>query len=283
MTIDIVRSLEIDQVGEGRFRALNADTETDRPVFGGQLLGQFIVAASLVHPDKAVRTVQTVFTRTGRLDQPLDIAVETVHRGSTMATTSVSIAQGERVVARSQVLLDIEERDLVRHGSVAPETGGPEAAVPADFPIHKGSELRFVGGVDLETSAATGPAELNSWVRWADVPSDNLAVNQAFVSWYTDSLFIGAALRPHDGVGGSDAHERVSTGVFTHSLFFHEPVQAADWHLLVEEVPYAGHGRIFGQGKVFAKSGELVASFVQDAMVRHFPERHEPRGGSVVM
>jgi acyl-CoA thioesterase len=31
---------------------------------------------------------------------------------------------------------------------------------------------------------------------------------------------------------------------------------------------HAGHGRCYGRGNVFTEAGNLVASFVQDAMIR---------------
>ena len=64
-----------------------------------------------------------------------------------------------------------------------------------------------------------------------------------------------------------------STGVVSHTLTFHERVHADQWLLLSHESPHAGHGRSYGRADVF-QGGHLVASFVQDAMVRAMPEGH---------
>jgi acyl-CoA thioesterase-2 len=79
------------------------------------------------------------------------------------------------------------------------------------------------------------------------------------------------SLLPHPGMGQSRAHHDFSTGVITHTLTFHEPFRSGDWVLLALEVPHAGGGRAYGRAEVFNRNGALVASFVQDAMVRHFP------------
>ncbi len=52
------------------------------------------------------------------------------------------------------------------------------------------------------------------------------------------------------------------------------------WHLLAHESPYAGGGRLYGRAHIFTEDGRLVASFVQDNMVRGFPEGQRPPGGT---
>ena len=75
-------------------------------------------------------------------------------------------------------------------------------------------------------------------------------------------------MRPHAGVGQSQAHVTLSTGVVSHTLTFHEPFAGADWLLLSHHSLYAGRGRSYGQAEVFRTDGALVASYVQDAMIR---------------
>ena len=79
-------------------------------------------------------------------------------------------------------------------------------------------------------------------------------------------------MRRHAGIGQAMAHVSISTSVLSHTLTFHEPIDAGEWHLLAHESPDAGRGRSYGRANVFARDGRLVASFVQDNMVRSFPE-----------
>jgi acyl-CoA thioesterase II len=115
--------------------------------------------------------------------------------------------------------------------------------------------------------APVGPAELFAWLRYRGAPED-VASNQAILAWATDGFLIGTAMRPHAGVGQADAHKSLSTGVVGHTLTFHEPFTARDWLLLAHESPHAGAGRCYGRAHVFTRDGRLVASFVQDAMIR---------------
>ena len=75
------------------------------------------------------------------------------------------------------------------------------------------------------------------------------------------------------------AHVSISTSVLSHTLSFHEPVNAGDWYLLAQSSPYAGRGRSYGRGDIFSEDGNLVASFVQENMIRAFPEGQGPHGG----
>jgi acyl-CoA thioesterase len=75
-------------------------------------------------------------------------------------------------------------------------------------------------------------------------------------------------MRPHIGVGQAQAHQTLSTGVLSHTITFHEPVDASEWMLLSHHSSAAGRGRSYGRADVFRTDGALVASYVQDNMIR---------------
>jgi acyl-CoA thioesterase len=273
---ELIGVLELEPVGEGRFRAQNFVAGLGGVVFGGQLLGQTIVAGATADPTKTVRSVHTVFARGGALDQPLEIEVEPLHVGRALASATVTVRQGERLCTRSLVLLSAEEPDLIRHGAEPPAVVGPDGAVPSggegDF-----WEIRVVDGVSLVDPDAVGPAELYVWSRFPGAEATG-TLGQALLSYATDGFLIGTAMRPHEGVGQSMAHVSISTSVLTHTLSFHEPVDAGQWYLLAQSSPYAGRGRSYGRGDIFSEDGRLVASFVQENMIRAFPEGQHPPG-----
>jgi acyl-CoA thioesterase len=272
-------ALDLRRTGDSSFEARSVALGGGRPVFGGQLLGQVVMAAAAAQPEKHVRTAQVMFPRTGDTGRPLTVTVDPIHLGRTMATVGVAVTQGDRHVCRATVLLDSDEADVMRHEAPFPDTGGPQVATPVPELAESGSELRLAGGVELAAVAPAGPPELFAWVRWPSAPAGDLARNQALAAWYTDSLIIGAAMRPHEGIGMGMAHKSLSTGVVTHTLTFHEAFDAADWHLVSNESSYAGGGRVYGTGRIHTVDGRLVASFVQDAFVRAFPA-HVTRRGS---
>ena len=264
----LIDGFRLDDLGDGRYRGHDAGggAGSRAVVFGGLLLGQTIVAATLAQPGKEVKTVHTIFARAGRPDQPLDVTVDTMHAGRTFGSVTVTIAQGDRLCTRSLVLLSGPEDDVIRHEAPMPSVDGP-GETPATAFEFEGYEIGVVGGVDVGDPDEVGPAELPVWVRFAGAP-DDLVTSQALLAYASDGFLIGTAMRPHPGVGQSQAHQSLSTGVITHTLTFHEPFRAADWLLLAQTSPYAGRGRAYGRADVFTTDGRLVASFVQDSMIR---------------
>lgn len=264
----LIDGFQLDDLGDGRYQGHNVGGGAGGQgvVFGGLLLGQTIVAATRAQPGKEVKTVHTIFARAGRPDQPLDVTVDTMHAGRTFGSVTVTVAQGERLCTRSLVLLHGSEDDVIRHETSMPKVDGPEDT-PSREHEFAGYHIGVVGGVDVGDPDEVGPPELPVWVRFEGAP-DDLATSQALLAYASDGFLIGTAMRPHAGVGQAQAHLSLSTGVISHTLTFHEPFRAADWLLMAQESPYAGRGRAYGRADVFATDGRLVASFVQDSMIR---------------
>jgi acyl-CoA thioesterase len=273
----ILRSFVIEQTGESEWRAPSVPNDRRPILFGGQLVGQLILAASAAQPQKRVKSLQMIFTRTGSVAHPVDLKVATLHDGRALGALSVAAWQGERLLAPGLALMDVGEADVIRHQPAMPNVADAEDLAPARMMIEEGTEIRIVDDVDLRTSAVTGPPELSVWVRFA-ANGNNQAVHQALLAWWTDPFLIGTAMRPHDGIGQEQAHETISTGVLTHSIAFHEEVAADQWHLIANQSLHAGHGRTYGTGNVFSRDRRLVASFAQENMIRQFRAGDMRRG-----
>jgi acyl-CoA thioesterase II len=266
----VLRALTLDRVGDDQYRAENAST--GHPVvFGGQLLAQSIVAGLLGHEGKTVKTLHTVFARSASPDLPVEISVDRIHAGRALASSTVTISQEDRLCTRSMVLLSADEPDLIRHAERPHAFSVPGATTSAPRATREW-EVEIVGGVDVNDPDAVGPPELDVWTRFVGAP-DDAGISQALLAFATDGFLIGTAMRPHHGVGQSQAHRSISTGVLSHTLTFHEPFSAADWLLLSHRGVYAGHGRSYGRADVFRPDGQMAASFVQDSMIRAMAER----------
>jgi len=207
----------------------------------------------------------------------VEIDVEPIHDGRSFGSSTVTIRQGERVCTRSLVLLSAADPDLIRHQDDAPEVTSPDELTGSS---HGGDfwQIRTVDGVDISDPAAVGPPELAVWTRFPDAPDDP-TISRALLAFASDGFLIGAAMRPHEGVGQSMAHVSISTTVVTHTLSFHEPFRASEWMLLDQRSPYAGRGRSYGRADVYAGDGRYVASFAQENMIRDFPEGQRPAAG----
>jgi acyl-CoA thioesterase len=251
-----------------RFRAGSIGDPSQRDVvYGGQLLAQMILASDQVAGDKDVASIHTLFARSARLSSPIEIDVDVIHDGRTMGSHSVVVHQGDRVCAQGLILRRLDAPDLIRHQPEMPDVAGPDASAP-------GSDLRVVDGVNTwDPDAPVRPAELFVWIRLprgtaGSAASDSPALAQALLAYGTDGLLIGTAMLPHAGIGQNMAHRNIGTGVVSHTLTFHEPVPFGEWLLLAHRSPYAGRGASYGTAHVFTEDGRLVASFVQENMIR---------------
>ncbi len=274
---DLLTVLTLEPTGPTTARGASIVFGGGPVVFGGQLLAQTIVAAAAALPVKSVKSVHTVFARGASTEAPLEFDVDVMQEGRSFASATVTVAQGGRLCTRSLVLLHAPDPDLIRHQDPAPEVGSAADAVPS---AHGNGfwEIRTVDGVDIADPDAVGPPRLDVWTRFPDAPDDP-TLNQALLAFATDGFLIGTAMRPHAGVGQSMAHRSISTSVITHTLTFHAPVDASRWLLLDQESPVAGAGRSYGRAHVFDGSGDLVASFVQENMIRAFAADQAPPAG----
>jgi acyl-CoA thioesterase II len=271
--MDLLRILDLEPT-DGGFVGHNLEKGPGGAVvFGGQLLAQTIVAAARTLPDKEVLSLQTVFARGARPTRPLDITVETMSNGRSFGSVAVSIGQDGKVCTRSLALLQVPDPDLVRHQSA------PPPALAADALPERGEiswwDVRYDPDIDIDDPDAVGPATFDVWSRFPDAPTDPITA-KALLGYASDAFLLATAMRPHRGIAPPLAHVAVDTTVVTQTLSFHEPFDASQWLLLAHESPYAGRGRSFGRANAFTDDGRLVASYVQDSMLRAFPEGRSP-------
>jgi acyl-CoA thioesterase II len=272
----LLDALDIKQIEDNRYRAKNFGSSID-VILSGQMLGQAIVAAQRTQPEKAVKTIHTIFARAGRASSDTQLEVDTMHNGRTFGSVSVTTRQGDRLIARSQVLLHASEPHLMFHADPTPEVLAPEMTSISEYGF-AGCETGVIQGIDVDSAPAdeVRPPKLDVWIRFKGAPADP-TVSQCLLAFATERFVIGTSMLPHVGVGFSNPG--IVTGVVSTTLTFHEPIDAGRWMLLAHEVPYAGRGRVYGRANIFKQDGGIIASFVQDCMVRLTTEQSSTSKG----
>ncbi|MFD4356936.1 acyl-CoA thioesterase [Nocardia sp. NPDC058518] len=229
-------------------------------VFGGQVLGQLMVAAHLAFPDKTVKSLHTAFPREGRSDTPIRYHVNILHEGRSFATASLLACQGEQVIATAVASLHVPEEGSERQS--LPEVGpvlGPEHRV--ELPLLPW-EARAVD--DLDSTEVAAP-DFTLWMRTPPVEPE---LGAALAAYATDLTLIGTALRAEEGISHTGNGTDFLSAVTTHTLWFHRPVRSDVWQVLRQHSPILAGGRIFGRGDILTEDGQLVASYAQEAMFR---------------
>jgi acyl-CoA thioesterase len=258
---------DVEPVGPHRYRGEH-DAGDRRVVDGSQVLAQSIVAASASCPTKVVRSAKALFVSPIDATEPIELAVEVVREGRTVASARVVGSQGGRTKVDAVLLLDVVQPDVVRRSAPRPETEGPDRAIPLHMPLD-GREIRLVGVSDPNDPELVGPPVLDAWLRYDPAPvRDDLV--RALLAHFTGHLSISTSLLPHPGLGTAQSHRTLSTGVMSIDVAFHDPVTASGWLLYRHESTSVGGGTSYVRGQVFAESGALVASFAQEGLLRSF-------------
>jgi acyl-CoA thioesterase len=260
---------------DGSRFAGDSDSGGRQVVEGSQILAQSLVATSKALPGRTVRSAHALFVSVADPASRLDLTVTPVRAGRSFASAIVTVSQGGRTCATSTVLLDQPQPDLIRHDRPdGPPAAGPAAAYPVDMPM-RGRQLRIEGISDPGNPDEAGPPIMDAWLRYDTVPErDDL--RRALLAYFTGHLSISTTMRPHPGIGTSQAHHTISTAVMGIGISFHDPVQWDGWIRYHHESTYAGSGMCYVRGQVLTEEGRLIASFTQDAMIRAF----EPTGSA---
>lgn len=258
---------DVTDDGTGRFTG-GSDGGERRVVDGSQYLAQAVVAASKRLPRHRVRSAHAVFTRAVDDERPIWFDVDVVHEGRTVAAAVVTVGQDDRRCATVSILADTVEADVIRHAAPIPDVAGPNDARPYAMPM-EGRLLRLVDVADPNDPDEVGPPVLDAWLHYDQVP-DRPDLARALIAHFTGHLAISATMRGHAGVGTSQAHRTLSTAVMTITITFHDPVTWVGWLLYHHVSTQVGGGMSYVRGQVFTDRGVLVASFVQEGMIRPF-------------
>ena len=273
---DLLAVLDLERTGDTNWRGGSIVIGGGPVVFGGQPLAQTIVAAAAVDPAKAVKSVHTVFARGGSTDAPLDFDVDVMQQGRSFASATVSVTQGDRLCTCSLVLLHAPDPDLIRHQDTAPAVAAADDSAPSSQ-VAGFWEIRTVDGVDI----ADPDAVVRTARRVDPVPRRPRR---------PDAQPGAARLRhrrvPHRDGDAPPRRGRTVDGP-PHDLdqrhHPHPHVPRPGGRLpMAPARPGEPGGRCRAQlrpGPRFTERGDLVASFVQENMIRAFAADQAPPAG----
>ena len=272
---DLVEILDVKPRGKNHFLSVVRGHHVRPVVEGSQMIGQAIVAAGRLQPERRPVSAHMAFFRSADATMPLLFRVEELSSGRTFTTLSVVVSQAGRRCAAGSVLLDVTTADLVRHAVEAPKTPGPYESQPVDMSV-TGRDIRVVDGAySGDPEAVVGPPLIDAWVRFRELPDDP-PLHAGLVAQFTGHMSIAAALRPHAGIGQDQAHRSISTAINAISMSFHSAVHADRWLLYRHLSTFAGDGMTHSECRVHDERGAMLASFSVDAMVRAFSDPTVP-------
>jgi acyl-CoA thioesterase-2 len=251
-------------------------------VFGGQVLGQSLMAASLtVGAERPVHSMHAYFLLPGE-HAPIEYSVDRVRDGRSFTTRHVVARQQERIIFEMSASFQTVDEG-VEHQFDMPEVAGPEGLISElDQRIALGDRLpepwrtkaiqphgieyRRVDPEDLMVPLPRPAASQSAiWMRAIAPLPDDPMVHRALLAYASDHGLLRAAMLPH---GLSFMSGQVRPASLDHAMWFHRDFRMDDWLLYVLDSPSAGGARGLCRGSLYARDGRLVASAAQEGMLR---------------
>ena len=266
----LLRLLDLEGIDVDLFRGAAPETSLQR-VFGGQVAGQALVAAGrTVVADRTVHSLHAYFLRPGDPALPILYEVDRTRDGRSVSTRRVVGRQHGRPIFTMSASFQIHETGLVHQDPMPPTVDPQSLPVPHDERARAWSaiDLRFVpreGESGADAVVAAPPARQQVWLRAsAPLPEDPL-LHVCVLAYASDLTLLSATLTPHP-VSRESPNLRMAS--LDHAMWFHRPFRADDWLLYDQSSPSASGARGLASGRIFTREGSLVASVVQEGLIR---------------
>lgn len=282
---DLLSILDLEPLEHNLFRGMSPQVGWQR-VFGGQVIGQALVAASRTVPqERSVHSLHGYFLRPGDPAVPIIYEVDRIRDGGSFTTRRVVAIQHGRPIFSVAASFQTFEEGL-DHQATMPDVPMPEdlpgeAELKEKFLAHapepvrrywerdRPIELRPVDMTHYFSRSKLTPSQ-NVWVRASAALPDDPRIHSCVLAYASDMTLLDTSLFAH---GTSVFDPKLQVASIDHAMWFHRPFRADEWLLYAEDSPSASGGRGFTRGSLFSRDGRLVASVAQEGLIR---VRREP-------
>ena len=276
---DLLKLLELERIEDRIFRGESRDLGGAR-VFGGQVLGQALTAASYTVKDRQVHSLHAYFLVAGDVNAPIVYEVDVARDGKSFSNRRVVAIQHGQPIFNMTASFQVPEEGL-EHAAPMPQVPGPEGLadvrelapdvlpeVPEKmrrFLTHERPfEFRPVEPIQLVNPPRAAPVR-HIWLKTLAKLPDNPDLHRNVLAYVSDYQLVSTATLPH---GIHFAEGNVQLASLDHAMWFHRPFRADEWLLYAMESPNASGGRGLALGRFFTRDGTLVASTAQEGVVR---------------
>jgi acyl-CoA thioesterase-2 len=285
---ELLKLLKLEKIEENIFRGQSQDLGFGN-VFGGQVLGQALSAASQTVPQgRQAHSLHGYFMRAGDASRPIAYTVDCIRDGKSFTTRRVVAVQKGRPIFSMAASFQIREPGF-DHQDDMPDVRGPEGLEPelemarkladhlppgikekilCDKPI----EIRHVNPINPLKPEKRSP-EKYVWFRAIGPLPDDMAMHQYLLAYASDFNLVGTSLYPHGRTFWDPTMQMAS---LDHAMWFHRDFRLDDWLLYAMQSPSASRARGLAIGRIFTRDGRLAATVSQEGLIRHRPQKAVP-------
>ena len=277
---DLLALLDLEPLEVNLFRGQSLATGFTR-VYGGQVLAQAVVAAQrTVSEPRPLHSLHAYFLLAGDPKAPIVYEVERVRDGGSFTTRRVKAVQHGQAIFVLSASFHKPETAL-DHQVQMPDVPPPES-LPSDKELREALagklpdnlrsyllrerpiEIRPVEVARYRDRRPAPPVQ-HVWMRTTGNLSDDPRIHACVLAYASDFTLLDTALVAH---GKSLFDTDIQLASLDHALWIHRPFRADDWLLYAQDSPSAAGARGFCRGNVFRRDGTLVASTVQEGLMR---------------
>ncbi|NNE26857.1 MAG: acyl-CoA thioesterase II [Saprospiraceae bacterium] len=275
----LLEIFDLERIDTHVYQANNLDIGSFS-VYGGQVLAQSILAAYKTVEGKSLNSIHGYFLLMGDNNKPIRYSVDVVRDGRSFSVRRVKAWQGDKNIFIMAASFHREENGL-EHQKTMPNVPQPNVLTPFSEIFKEFAEkfqIKPKGFYSEDGPIVFHPIErynpfnpgkkpplTHLWFKPNGIVPKDDALSKAFLAYASDFSLLITALLPHD-VSFFKTPMKIAS--LDHAMWFHKPINPNDWHLYVVNSPFSGNARGFCQGSMFNSEGDLVASIVQEGLIR---------------
>jgi acyl-CoA thioesterase-2 len=274
---DLIRLLELERLEQNLFRGESRDIGSPQ-VFGGQVLGQALQAASATVDGRLVHSLHAYFLRRGDFNAPIIYEVDRSRDGASFTNRRVVAIQHGQQIFHMSASFQIGEEGP-DHQVCSPEVTPPEQLPDMTSEVRKyldgmaADRRRFWSlerpweyrSVEPIEAGGPRPGVRHLWFRLIDRCPDDPILQRCLLAYMSDYHLLETATLPH---GLSYRSGDVTLASIDHGMWFHRPVRVDEWLLYALVSPSSSGSRGLAFGRIFDRQGRLVASTAQEGLMR---------------
>ncbi len=274
--------LDLEPLEHNLFRGRSPQVGWQR-VFGGQVIGQALVAAARTVEGRSAHSLHCYFMRPGDPKVPIIYEVDRIRDGKSFTTRRVVAIQHGKAIFSMSASFQVAESGL-DHQIAMPDVPAPEdlpseadlkslylkdapEKVRAYWERERPIELRPADLRHYVSREKLAPAQ-NVWIKATGRLPDDPEIHRCVLAYASDMTLLDTSLFAH---GRMIFDRDLQVASLDHSLWIHRPFRADEWLLYAEDSPSASGARGFNRGSLFNRDGTLVASVAQEGLIRLRP------------
>jgi acyl-CoA thioesterase II len=279
---ELLAVLDLNHVADDRFIGSHPSKNPLR-TFGGQLMAQSFVASSrtLIRDDLPPSALSVHFINGGDTATDIEFHVVRLRDERRFANRRVDAVQDGTLLSSAMISYMSGGRGL-EHAVDPPQVAEPHTQ-PSIAELLRGYEEtvpHFVNALQpIEWRYTNDPAWVmrdkgerlphnRVWVKALGVIPEDPVLHTATMIYSSDTTVLDSVITTH---GLSWGFDRIFAASANHSVWFHRQVNFNDWVLYSTSSPVAADSRGLGAGHFFDRSGQVIATVVQEGLLKYFP------------